>query len=336
MKSSLTTWRLSFASPPSPQQRRDVRALLEPIARVELPADYGLVLREYGVSDHLFIEPPAERTAGEIALDCLRKAHRLGVGWSVLWPGVPQQAAGGWAAEDWRWAAWPESLDGLHGGLSDGEAPGRSHVAGVQAASFTVTVLADAPPAGPVAQSSAPTPAPLPSPPAGVETEALAPVLARLDQVLAAYETVTWAWDAAGARAQLAQLGYEPDEDAGEENRFRHPATPPARLQVEDGAIHWIHFIVVADPDPHQLDEVAFAARQAEYEALFQAAARHVEQRLGTPVFVGAAGEAGFPAGHWADWAAVWVRAGDRLMVQQKHNDPELPLELCVVFAPPA
>ena len=135
MKPSFTTWRLSFASPPSPQQLRDVRALLEPIARVDIPADHGLLLQEYGLSDHLFIEPPAERTAGKIALDCLRKAHRLGVGWSGLWPGVPRQA-GGWAAEDWRRAAWPESLDGLYGGLSDGEAPGRSHVAGLQAASL--------------------------------------------------------------------------------------------------------------------------------------------------------------------------------------------------------
>ena len=336
MKSSLTTWRLSFASLPSPQQLRDGRALLEPIARVDIPADHGLLLREYGLSDHLFIEPPAERTAGEIALDCLRKAHRLGVGWSVLWPGVPQQAAGGWTVEDWRRAAFPESLDGLQGGLSDGMALGRSYLAGVQSASFTVTVLDDAPPAGPMAKSSASTPAPLPSPPAGEETEALAAVLARLDQVLTAYGTVAWAWDAASTQAQLARLGYDPDEDAGEENRFRHPAMPPARLQVEGGAVHWIDFIVAAGPDPHHLDEVAFATRQAEYEALFHAAARRVERRLGAPVFVGAAGEAGFPAGHWADWAVVWVRAGDRLMVQQKHNDPELPLELCVVFAPPA
>ena len=86
-------------------------------------------------------------------------------------------------------------------------------------------------------------------------------MLARLDQVLAAYATVTWAWDAAGARAQLARLGYDPDEDAGEENRFRHAARPPARLQVEGGAVHWIDFIVAAGPDPYHLDEVAFATR---------------------------------------------------------------------------
>lgn len=336
MNPSLATWRLSFASPPSPQQMRDVRALLEPIAQVDLPADHGLLLREYGLSDYLFIEPPAERTAGEIALDCLRKAHRLGVGWSVLWPGVPRQAAGGWAAEDWRRAAFPESLDGLQGGLSNGEALGRSHVAGLQAASFTVTVLADAPLVDTAVRGSAPTPAPLPPRPAGEETKALAAMLARLDQVLTAYGTVAWSWDAASARAQLARLGYDPDEEAGEENRFRHPDAPPARLQVEDGALHWIDFLIAACPDPHHLDEVAFAARQAEYEALFYAAARHVEQRLGAPAFVGAAGEAGFPAGQWADWAAVWERTSDRLMVQQKHNDPELPLELCVVFAPPA
>ncbi|MDG4551701.1 MAG: hypothetical protein P9G45_14970 [Candidatus Contendobacter sp.] len=47
-----------------------------------------------------------------------------------------------------------------------------------------------------------------PSPtPAGEETEALAPVLARLDQVLVAYETVAWAWDAAGARAYSKKDG---------------------------------------------------------------------------------------------------------------------------------
>jgi len=73
MRKSFVTWRLAFTSIPTGEQISAVRSLLGPDVRVEKPGDYDLVFREYGMHDCLMIEPEAELTAGEIALNCLIK-----------------------------------------------------------------------------------------------------------------------------------------------------------------------------------------------------------------------------------------------------------------------
>jgi hypothetical protein len=87
------------------------------------------------------VEPAAERTAAEVALNCLRKGQLLGSGWSIMWPGIPKASPQGWSLEMHGFAALPESLDGLTGGFADGMGIGRSLIPRLYSASFTVTVL---------------------------------------------------------------------------------------------------------------------------------------------------------------------------------------------------
>lgn len=141
MRSSRVTWKVSFIRLPGPQELYGVERLLEPVERVEYALDHGIIFREMGLSDHLFIEPPESLTAGELMLKILTKAHRLGIGWSIMWPGFPKATPTGWAADVWERAALPEAYDGLQGGFADMGGIRRSLVPEVHAASFTVEII---------------------------------------------------------------------------------------------------------------------------------------------------------------------------------------------------
>jgi hypothetical protein len=87
-------------------------------------------------------------------------------------------------------------------------------------------------------------------------------------------------------------------------------------------------------PTPHFA--ITSDKKQADFEALFTTAVHYAKALLGMPLFAGIPDEAGFPREQWADGAAVWKAGNSRLLIRQKHNDRELPLDLCLVFAPPA
>lgn len=334
MRKSFITWRLSFSSVPTQEQLDSVQSLLEPIIHTGKADDYGLVWQEYGLSDYIFVEPEVELTAGEIALNCLLKAHRLGKGWSVMWPGFPKSSAAGWLAGEVERAALPESLHGLTGSFSDTGLAARSLIGGLQAASFTVTVTTEAIPASEFGHEKTTLATTSRLFPTTALAEFNVNVKPALEKILARYRYVQWYWDAGKAQEQLEGFGYRRSDAGGEELIFIDLDGTTARIETDGDTVRWIEFILSEYQDPHLLGEVEFTEKQAMYEALFHHSVNQTETILGPPAFVGASGDAGFPRDQWADWAAVWVLGEGRIMVEQKHNDKELPLELCLVFAP--
>jgi hypothetical protein len=330
MARSTVTWRLGFSSVPSDEVLLRAKDLLAPISRIERPPDYGAIFREHGLSDHLFVEPDADRDAGEIALSCLTKAYRLGRGWAVMWPGFTPAPQGGYPAGEVDRARRPETFNGLNG--SFGASAGDAHLDGLVDASFTVAVAPAGTAQRPSAQPASPRPpAELVPPATGLVATAMATDLLKL---LTAHRTTAWAWDATAVRRQVVGLGYllARREPGGE--RFTASGRPALRLMTEGTRVRWIEFILLEHPDPHLLDETAFDRKQREFEALFSAAVHAGRSVLGAPVFAGASGEHGFPQDQWADFAALWQGPHGRILIEQKHNDRELPLELCLVFAP--
>ena len=333
MRKSFVTWRLAFTSIPTGEQISAVRSLLGPDVRVEKPGDYDLVFREYGMHDCLMIEPEAELTAGEIALNCLIKAHRLGKGWSIMWPGCAKVSEKGWSAEDWRRAAWPEFLEGLHGGFGDSPSFTQSLVPGLHSASFTVTVREEV--AQPEMHAAGPAVAAQPVRfPTVDSVEFNSYIQPEINIFLMRNQLYTWSRDVAGARELLEKFGFSFTGEGYEELLFTGQSRTTARIRVMDGTALWTEFILSACHDPHLLEEVEFTKKQDEYETLFHNSVNQVEKFLGAPSFVGASGEAGFPEGQWADWAAVWDKGKCRVMVEVKQNDKEMPIELCLIFEP--
>ncbi|MEW5733215.1 MAG: hypothetical protein AB1921_00075 [Thermodesulfobacteriota bacterium] len=333
MKKSFVTWRIGFASLPDREKIRKTAGLLAPLAKVEKPEDYGVVAREYGLHDLLFLEPEEELTAAEIALNVLSKAHRLAKGWSIVWPSFTQKSEKGLTEDEIRRAAFPESLDGLSGCVNRSFSFVRIPDPQIESVSFSVKVTSEGQPAEvrkpPTKERREERPAAAPGP------EAVA-VLAALGRLLVSHRTTIWKWDLAGAVKQVEGLGFRPGEEDCGALAFTAPGGTVCRIMAEGERVMWVEFVLSSCKDPHLLDEEAFSRKQEEYEALFLQAVHYAKALLGAPVFSGASGEGGFPSDQWADFAAVWKAPGGRLMIQQKHNDKELPLELCLTFAPEA
>jgi hypothetical protein len=275
------------------------------------------------------VGPAVERGAGELARDCLVAAHQLGTGWSVMWPAVGTKVEGGYYGADLERAARPECLDGLVGMLPVGTPAERFLVPELVGASFEVTVLAEeAPPPKPRAAAAAP--APLGPPATGPEAVAMATALLGL---LVSWRDADWGGTRESARRPLEARGYAVVADEADEVSLAVPGAPEARVRSEGGALRSVEFVAAARRDPHLLSEDELDAVRTAYEGLFAAAVVVAAPLLGRPAFAGGAGEAGFPADRWAELAAVWPQPAGRILVELRHDDRELPVELRLVFA---
>ena len=320
MKTFFTTWRLSFISLPTGPQLEEASACLAPVARSGKAEDYAWVFREFGLHDFLFVEPEAELTAGELALQCLTKAHRLGKGWSIRWPTA--------VGEDLWSTALPDCLDGLAGDIGSLPSLIQIHLSGLQHASFSVKVVEQSQVSE---RPKEPRPTLAPAGPPGPDAIA---VVTAFGAMLVRFLSVAWNWEVQGASDQLEGFGFRPSGEEAGYLTFADQRGAGGRIMAESGKILWVEFVLSEFREPHLLDESAFTVKQAEYEQLFLRVVDYARALLGEPAFSGASGDVGFPRDQWADFAAVWPTPSGRLMVQQKHNDKELPLELCLVFAP--
>jgi hypothetical protein len=336
MKKSFTTWRLGFISVPTKELLDNICTILEPIDRVEKPEDYGMIFREYGISDHLFIEPEAELTAGEIALNCLVKAHRLGKGWSIMWPGLSNTSKSGWSYEDLERFAIPDCLDGLTGGFNQVQHFAQSFFPEIESAIFTVTVITEAEkqPKPFKEKSELKLVSQFNRMPSIDMVEFDVYVKPAIQKIIAWHRLFPWSWDLDKTKTQLERFGYSFNEEGYEEFVYQSTEGATAKIKMEDDSVLWIEFILLDYQNPHLLDEVEFTQKQNQFEALFHNSVNHIEMFFGSPSFIGASGDIGFPDDQWAEWLALWTKDNYKIMIEAKHNDKEMPLELCLVFAP--
>lgn len=331
MKKSFISWRIGFTRLPGKEKIKSTAALLAPIEKVARPDDFGQIAREHGIHDILFIGPGLERTAGEIALDVLLRAHRLGRGWSMTWPHSQPSSRQGMTGAEAALSAMPESMEGFSGALNASFPFAVIEMEDMESASFKIAVIEREDEKKPEAPAPAEPPgkAPVPEPgPLALE------VNTSLGKLLISHLSTRWKWNVRESVHQLLGLGFEQTGEEYGELYFKGRDGARLRVATEGDRVIWVEFILHDFKDPHLLDEMDFQKKQAEFENLFELAVHYAKALLGRPVFKGASGEKGFPGDQWADLAAVWTEGDRRVMVQQKHNDKELPLELCLVFAP--
>ena len=82
------------------------------------------------------------------------------------------------------------------------------------------------------------------------------------------------------------------------------------------------------------LDENEYEETVDEYYEKFQAVVAAASKFLGKPSFCNGAAASGFPEDQEAEWLALWTRPYGRFMVQQRHEDRELPFTVSVVIQP--
>ncbi|KJR40257.1 hypothetical protein MCHI_003846 [Candidatus Magnetoovum chiemensis] len=333
MNRSFVTWRLSFTAAPNNELLQNISSLLEPISSIKSADDAGFIFREYGLSDYIIAEKEAQLSAGEILLNCLVKAHRLGKGWSIGC--ASKKISADWSDEDWKTAALPESLHELQGQFNADYSFAKSEIPTLQSASFTITVIKEAQvQPQPIPKETAPT-APYRRPSTAETVEFSVYIKPAINKALALHQIYQLSRNLPEIKSQLGTFGYRFVAEGYEEMLFDGPDKTTARVQLDADAVSSIDYILSSYKAPHLLDETEYEKKQNEYEELFHNCVNHVEKTsLGTPVFVGASGDKGFPQDQWADWAALWVTQKYRVLIEVKQNDKEMPIELCLVIAP--
>lgn len=330
MRPSLVTWRLSFHRVPTPSELADVRALLAPIASVAPAPDAGATLRDYGLSEHDFTEAPVALTPGELALACLTRAHRLATGWALLWPGTRGDPSRGWPADDVTRACQPAYLDGFTGMVSRSHPGAVVHVPALESGSFTVR-LAPAPAPAPRAPPPPSAPAPLAPPATGPDAVAVAQaVLHRLVND----RTTAWPRQLEAARQLLLSRGARTVPSPGASERFRTRDGALVELDADGPLVRAVSFVLKEWLEPHRLDEAALEEAREQAEQLLSSAVASARTLLGAPAFAGGVGELGFPKDRPSELAALWPQTTGRILLEVRHDDRELPLQLCLAFAP--
>lgn len=68
---------------------------------------------------------------------------------------------------------------------------------------------------------------------------------------------------------------------------------------------------------------------------MFESATEALAKFLGPPAFSDGAAADHYPEDQDAAWLSLWNYPSARIMLQQKHEDRELPFRICLVVAPP-
>ncbi len=106
-------------------------------------------------------------------------------------------------------------------------------------------------------------------------------------------------------------------------------------VYMEDDRIEFLEITMDVFFDPQRLQPEEYERKVDEYFSKYEKAVASAERILGPPTFNDGWGSEGFPEDQEAVWLAQWDLLNARLMIQQKHEDKELPFRLCIVITPP-
>jgi len=147
---------------------------------------------------------------------------------------------------------------------------------------------------------------------------------------------VTWTWSKAGAEQAIASLGARRVQGVPGRSTYQTAEGPRLSLYSEGDLAEFVEITLEAFPDPHLLSDVEYEQKADEFLQKFRAAVAIGTQILGPPAFNDGVGRDGFPEDQDAVRLALWPSGDCRLMIEQKHEDKELPIRLCIVVARPA
>jgi hypothetical protein len=153
-----------------------------------------------------------------------------------------------------------------------------------------------------------------------VQAGDLAAELARLE----------WRWTADDTRAQLAAGGWTPAE-AVDGRETLEKAGRRLDVYTDGDRVERVETTLSATwPDGStDYDDLV-----DEYFDKYEDTVDAVAAVLGAPRFNDGRAARGYPADQDAEWVALWPLRDARLMVQQTHEDKELPFRIVIVVAP--
>jgi hypothetical protein len=159
---------------------------------------------------------------------------------------------------------------------------------------------------------------------------------APIGNLLTKLKGVTWTWSKASAELAIASLGARMIQEVPGRSTYETPEGARLSLYSEGDQAEFVEITLEAFQDPHLLAEAEYEQKADEFLQRFRAAVAIGTRILGPPAFNDGVGGERFPEDQDAVWLALWPSGNSRLMIEQKHEDKELPMRLCIVVAPPA
>ncbi len=154
-------------------------------------------------------------------------------------------------------------------------------------------------------------------------------------QVLQLLQTVSWGWSKPEALKAIAPLQPQPSSKVPGRGTFTVMGSLPLSIYHEGESIERVEITLDQFDDPELLTELEYDDKVDEFFEKFESAVSGAAAVLGKPRFNDGAGSRGFPEDEDAVWLALWPLETVRVMVQQRHEDKELPFILSLVFTPP-
>jgi hypothetical protein len=157
-----------------------------------------------------------------------------------------------------------------------------------------------------------------------------------VSEILQSLRKVSWAWSKEGVLEGIAPLKPEPISSVSGRLTFQIIDSKTLSVYYHQDKVDFIEITIDAFNDPETLTPSEYEDKVDEFFNKFELAVSTAETVLGKPVFNDGMGSPDFPPEEEAEWLALWPLETVRVMVQQKHEDKELPFRLCLVFVPPA
>lgn len=155
-------------------------------------------------------------------------------------------------------------------------------------------------------------------------------------EIARALQRVPWRWAAGEVATALAPLAPEFVEEVPGRTTFTIPGGHDLSIYSEGDAVSFVEITLDSFEDSHLLSEWEYEDKVDEFFRKYEQAVEGTRSVLGKPVFDDGAGNTKFPDDQEAVWLALWPADNGRFMIQQKHEDKELPFRVTVVIAPPA
>lgn len=155
-----------------------------------------------------------------------------------------------------------------------------------------------------------------------------------IPDIVQRFLSISWTWVDEDWPMIMNLLGLKLKEQAGE--RITYTFLNDFNLDVffSGVKVDFLEVTVDACLDVDELSESEYENKIDEYYGKFRTAVSLVTPLLGESDFCNGSAADGFPEDQDAVWLALWRIGNARLMIQQKHEDRELPFRICVVLTP--
>jgi hypothetical protein len=149
-----------------------------------------------------------------------------------------------------------------------------------------------------------------------------------------ALTSADWRWNADEWRELAGRLGLREVNSVLTRRSYQTPEKETLSAYFDGDRLEFVEITLDIFKGLENLSESEQAEKISEFLVKFNLAVDSAVAILGKPLFRGGPRDEGFPDDQDAIRLALWLISGGRFMIEEKHEDKELPIRVSIVVAP--